>query len=52
MKPQHASLTRLRRCPCCQSRYSKKNAGTSKSGNSAARQQVKRSLARDLSDNS
>jgi hypothetical protein len=51
MKPQHASITRVRRCPCCQSTYSKKNAGTSKHGNTAARQQAKQAIKRAVQDN-
>lgn len=33
MKPLHASVIRLNRCPCCQSKYSKKNSGGKKAGN-------------------
>lgn len=44
MKPQHASKIRLSRCSCCVSRYSKHRSNGSKHGNSAARQQAKRTI--------
>lgn len=50
MKPQHASITRLRRCPCCQSRYSTLNSGTTKHGNSAARRNAKNKIRREIAD--
>ena len=40
--------TYLTRCPCCQSKYSKKNAGTNKTGNSAARLKAKRNIQREV----
>jgi hypothetical protein len=48
MKPQHASVIRISRCACCVSRYSKHHAGTSKNGNSAARQNAKRNIRKDI----
>ena len=49
MKPLHASLVRLRRCPCCQTKYSKKNSGSAKNhGKTAARMQAKREIAKEL----
>jgi len=47
MKPLHAAITRLRRCPCCQSRYSKINHGGN-SGKTAARANVKREIRKTL----
>ncbi len=48
MKPQHASLTRLSRCRCCVSVYSKHRSKGSKRGNSAARQKAKRDINKEL----
>ena len=48
MKPQYANITRVRRCPCCQSKKSKHNAGGSKYGNSAARKAARRMMLRDM----
>lgn len=48
MKPLHSEVTRMSRCPCCQSQYSKHNAKTSKHGNSAARLAAKRGIKREL----
>jgi hypothetical protein len=48
MKPQHASLTRISRCSCCQSKLSVKNSGSSKHGNAAARGAAKRNLRKEL----
>lgn len=49
MKPLHAEVTRLRRCPCCQSKYSKKNSGQNKNhGKTAARMKAKREIAKEL----
>jgi hypothetical protein len=41
MKPLHASLKRLSKCPCCQSKHSKHNAKGKNNGKSAARNLVK-----------
>ena len=48
MKPMHSDVTYLTCCPCCQSKYSKKNAGTKKTGNSAARLKAKRNIQREV----
>lgn len=49
MKPLHASFTRLRRCPCCQGKYSKKNSGSAKNhGKTAARRIAKNELQREV----
>ncbi len=47
MKPLHATVTRISRCPCCQSKHSRKGANKTNTGKSAARQQVKRDIRRD-----
>lgn len=50
MKPLHASIARLRQCPCCQSKYSKKNSGRNKNhGKTAARMKAKRDLRKEMS---
>jgi len=51
MKPQHAAITSVSRCPCCKSSYAKAINGTSKHGNSAARLDAKRKLREDLRKN-
>ena len=48
MKPLHANVTTLRRCPCCQSKYSTSGARKTNAGKSAARQKDKRDLAKEL----
>ena len=49
MKPLHSTLVMLHRCRCCSSRYSKSNnAGSSKKGNSAARQKAQAELRKEL----
>lgn len=49
MKPLHASVCRLRRCPCCQGKYSKKNSGSNKNhGKTAARMKARRDIAKEL----
>ena len=49
MKPLHGEFKRLSRCPCCQSRYSKHNAGKkSKSGKKASRSRSKLKLKRRI----
>lgn len=42
MRPLHASVTRLSRCPCCVSKYAKKQ---SKAGRKAARARAKRDIS-------
>lgn len=48
MKPLHASFVRLRKCPCCQSKYSKKNSGRKNSGKTAARHRAKQNIKKEL----
>jgi hypothetical protein len=48
MKPMYKDLVRLSRCSCCVSRFSKHRSGTSKTGNSAARQKAKRDMRREF----
>lgn len=50
MKPLHAEVTRLRRCPCCQSKYSKKNSGNGNKnhGKTAARMKSRREIQKEL----
>ena len=46
MKPLHAALIRLSRCPCCQSKHSKRTRLNT--GKSSARQRAKRDIKREL----
>jgi hypothetical protein len=47
MKPMHATITKISRCPCCQSKHcNKKN----NSGKTAARMQEKRDIRRELNN--
>lgn len=48
MKPLHSEITRLSRCPCCQSKYSKKSSGNRKAGKTAARQKAKQQIRKEL----
>lgn len=50
MKPLHAAICRLRRCPCCQGKYSKKNSGAANKnhGKTAARMKARRDIAKEL----
>lgn len=49
MKPLHSAVTRLSRCPCCQSKHSKKNAGSNKNaGKTAARMKAKSDIKKEL----
>lgn len=50
MKPLHATITRLSQCPCCQSKYSKKNSGRKNKnhGKTAARMKARRDIAKEL----
>lgn len=50
MKPLHSEVTRLHRCPCCQSKYSTHSARKTNVGKSAARQKVKRDIKKELED--
>jgi hypothetical protein len=49
MKPLHASLTRISRCPCCRSKYACRPRA-SKSGKGAQRQLGKRELNSALTE--
>ena len=47
MKPLHCTITRLSRCPCCQSSYTernKKNKGGKKAARAKARKDIKKEL--------
>ena len=48
MKPLHSQVTRLNRCPCCQSNYSTRSMREKNDGKSAARQQTKRDITKTL----
>jgi hypothetical protein len=49
MKPLHAAFVRLSKCPCCQSKYSKKNSGGNKNhGKTAAHMRAKREIAKEI----
>jgi hypothetical protein len=51
MKPMHAAITRLRYCPCCQSKHSAKNSGKGKrGGKSAARQKLNREMTKLINE--
>lgn len=41
MKPPHAEFKKVSRCKCCQSKYSKHNAGHKRYGSKMARMRVK-----------
>lgn len=47
MKPLHSEISRLHRCPCCQSKYSDQSARKN-TGKSAARQKQKRNINREI----
>lgn len=48
MKPMHHEVTRLSRCPCCVSKYSRNSAKNANNGKSAARQAAKRQIFKEL----
>lgn len=48
MKPLHSNITRLRRCPCCQSSYSANGMRKKNDGKSAARQKAKRDMRKEM----
>ena len=48
MKPMHASIIRLSRCPCCQTKYSTRSMRKKNIGKSAARNHHKREIRREL----
>lgn len=41
MRPLHGENKRLRRCPCCQGKFSKKNSGSRNNGKSSSRSKAK-----------
>ena len=48
MKPLHGEVTRLKRCPCCQGKYSRAGMkGKKNNGKSAARQAAKRAIMKE-----
>lgn len=48
MKPLYGESKRLSRCRCCQSGFSKHNAGGSKKGNASARGKSKTKIKKEL----
>jgi hypothetical protein len=48
VKPMHSTLTSVSRCKCCQSKYSRHGANRTNEGKSAARQQAKREMRKEL----
>lgn len=46
-KPLHGEFKRLRRCPCCQTKYSKKNSGGKNDGKSSARRRAAMAAERE-----
>ena len=49
MKPLHGEFKRLRRCPCCQSKYSTGSMRKQNDGKSAARGRQKIALKKEIS---
>lgn len=47
MRPNHGEFKRLRRCPCCQGKYSRHNSGTKKAGSRMARRKVRINLRKE-----
>lgn len=50
MKPLHGEICRLRRCLCCQSKHSKKNAGRLNNGKSSARHKAKLRIKKEVAE--
>jgi hypothetical protein len=48
MKPLHAEITKVNRCPCCQSKYSTNGVRKTNMGKSAARNAQKKSLRKEM----
>lgn len=48
MKPLHAIVTKISRCPCCQSKYSACGANKTNVGKSAARSKLKKDLRKEV----
>lgn len=51
MKPLHAEVARLNRCPCCQSKYSTGSVKKTNVGKSAARNKQKQMLRKEIQQN-
>ena len=49
MKPMHAQIISVSRCPCCHSKYSRRGARKTNEGKSAARNHEKHLLKREIS---
>lgn len=50
MKPMHSEVTRLSRCPCCQSKYSTNGVRKTNLGKSAARNKQKKAMQKELNE--
>jgi len=50
MKPMHHTVTRLNRCPCCQSKYSTRSVRKTNIGKTAARMKDKRNINKELGE--
>ncbi len=50
MKPMHAEVTRLSRCPCCHSKYTARGMFKKNTGKSAARIKQKAALRKEIKD--
>jgi hypothetical protein len=48
MKPMHAEITSVSRCPCCHSKYSSRGAYKTNVGKSAARNKQKKDLRNEI----
>lgn len=48
MKPMHACITSVNRCPCCQSKYSTNSVNKTNIGKSAARNHQKKQLRKEI----
>lgn len=50
MKPLHAEIVKVNRCPCCQSKYSANGARKTNVGKSAARNAQKKALRKEVAN--
>lgn len=50
MKPMHAQIISVNRCPCCHSKYTRHGAYKTNEGKSAARNFQKREIQREIRD--
>ena len=50
MKPLHGEFSRLNRCPCCHSKYTRSGAYKLNFGKSSARNRVRRQIQKELVD--